>query len=118
MTLFTEQEREDVASILETVAADGLPEPRDLDVALDAIEAALSGPNRELRRVLLMAAASNQGGNSAAGAEIAALFGIPFPVTMEGLEEAAHREGFDPAKLWPWLQSQRLRQAFTTEGGE
>jgi hypothetical protein len=29
-----------VANILETVAKDGLPGPRDLDVALDAIESA------------------------------------------------------------------------------
>jgi hypothetical protein len=38
---FTENEREAVASILETVAKDGLPSPRDLDVALDAIEASI-----------------------------------------------------------------------------
>ena len=38
---FSETERDEVARILEIVARDGLPEPRDLDVALDAIEAAL-----------------------------------------------------------------------------
>lgn len=40
----TEDERDEIARILEIVAKDGLPEPRDLDVALDAIEAALSPP--------------------------------------------------------------------------
>ena len=39
---FTEEEREEIARILEIVARDGLPEPRDLDVALDAIQSALS----------------------------------------------------------------------------
>jgi hypothetical protein len=33
--------REEAAEVLETVARDGLPEPRDLDVALDAIECAI-----------------------------------------------------------------------------
>lgn len=37
----TEAQREEIARILEIVARDGLPGPRDLDVALDAIEAAL-----------------------------------------------------------------------------
>lgn len=36
----TGSRREAVANILETVAKDGLPGPRDLDVALDAIESA------------------------------------------------------------------------------
>lgn len=36
-----EAQREAIAKVLETVAQDGLPEPRDLDVALDAIEAVL-----------------------------------------------------------------------------
>jgi hypothetical protein len=33
--------REEAAKVLKTVARDGLPEPRDLDVALDAIECAI-----------------------------------------------------------------------------
>ena len=37
--------REEVARILEIVARDGLPGPRDLDVALDAIGSALSEPD-------------------------------------------------------------------------
>lgn len=37
----TESQREEIARILETVAKDGLPGPRDLDVALDAIGCAL-----------------------------------------------------------------------------
>lgn len=36
-----DQQRDEVARILQTVAADGLLGSRDLDVALDAIEAAL-----------------------------------------------------------------------------
>lgn len=38
----TGDRRDEVARILRIVAADGLPGPRDLDVALDAIEAALN----------------------------------------------------------------------------
>lgn len=37
----SESEREEIARIVETVGNDGLPGPRDLDVALDAIAAAL-----------------------------------------------------------------------------
>ncbi len=33
--------REEVAEVLQAVARDGLPEPRDLDVALDAIECSI-----------------------------------------------------------------------------
>lgn len=33
----TEEQREEVARILETIATDGLPHPRHLDSALDAI---------------------------------------------------------------------------------
>jgi hypothetical protein len=36
--MLTGDRRDEVARILEIVAKDGLPEPRDLDVALDAIE--------------------------------------------------------------------------------
>lgn len=35
--IMTDDQRDEIARILETVAADGLPDPRDLDVALDAI---------------------------------------------------------------------------------
>jgi hypothetical protein len=38
---FTETERQEIAEILEIVAKDGLPGPRDLDVALDAIQSVL-----------------------------------------------------------------------------
>lgn len=38
---FTDAQREQIATILETVARDGLKGPRDLDVALDAIGCAL-----------------------------------------------------------------------------
>lgn len=39
----TDEQREEIAAILEQIAANGLPGPRDLDVALDAIEATLTG---------------------------------------------------------------------------
>lgn len=38
--VLTGERRDEIAKILETVAKDGLPHPRDLDVALDAIESA------------------------------------------------------------------------------
>jgi len=38
---FTEEEREEIARILEMVAEDGLPHPKNLDAALDAIQSAL-----------------------------------------------------------------------------
>lgn len=38
---FTQEEREKVATILLTVEKEGLPMPRDLDVALDAIESSI-----------------------------------------------------------------------------
>lgn len=44
-TTLTGPRRDEVARILEMVAADGLPGPRDIDVALDAIEAALQAPD-------------------------------------------------------------------------
>lgn len=39
-----EKKREEVAKVLETVAKDGLPGPRDLDVALDAIFSIMQDP--------------------------------------------------------------------------
>jgi hypothetical protein len=44
--------REEVAEVLEVVARDGLPEPRDLDVALDAIASAVSDEIEKLRAAL------------------------------------------------------------------
>lgn len=41
--------REEWAAVIEQVARDGLPGPRDLDVALDAMEAALGIPAETLR---------------------------------------------------------------------
>lgn len=58
---------------------------------------------RYFLRVILMAAASCQGGHSEVGGMIAEMFDIPFPLTMENLETAAIKEGFDPKELWPWL---------------
>lgn len=40
----TDAQRAAIAGILEAVAKDGLPGPRDLDVALDAIQAILEAP--------------------------------------------------------------------------
>ena len=40
---FSDQIREDIARILETIARDGLEGPRDLDVALDAISESIVG---------------------------------------------------------------------------
>jgi hypothetical protein len=37
----TEESRQAIADILEVIAKDGLPGPRDLDVALDAIESSI-----------------------------------------------------------------------------
>lgn len=57
---------------------------------------------RQLLRALYMAAPNCQGGHSEAGQEIADLLGVPFPLRMNNLQTAAIRDGFDPAKLWPW----------------
>ena len=58
-------------------------------------------------RALYMCAAHCQGGHSEAGREAAMVLCIGFPVTMEGLEYAAKRDGFDVDELWPWLAKQR-----------
>jgi len=58
-------------------------------------------------RALLIAAAHCQGGHSDAGAAIAEVFGIPFPVTMQALEGAATARGYEPKELWPWLFKMR-----------
>ena len=42
--------REEMAAVLEGVAKDGMPHPRDLDVALDAIEAAVADALAQARR--------------------------------------------------------------------
>ena len=41
MPSLTEDSRQAIADILETIAREGLPGPRDLDVALDAIESSI-----------------------------------------------------------------------------
>jgi hypothetical protein len=66
--------------------------------------------NEKLERLLLMAAASCQGGHSYVGSEIARHFDIPFPLRMEALELAAHKRGYTSFDLWPWLVEQRKRQ--------
>jgi hypothetical protein len=62
----------------------------------------LKGRVRSLKQTLFMAPANCQGGSSEAGAHVAAALGVPFPVRMEALLEAAIRDGFDPDELWPW----------------
>jgi hypothetical protein len=64
--------------------------------------AELKGKVMSLKKALFMAAANCQGGSSEAGARVAAALGVPFPVRMEALREAAIRDGFDPKELWPW----------------
>lgn len=62
---------------------------------------------RHLVRMLLMAAASCQGGHSEVGGLIADYFKVPFPLSMQSLERAATSEGFEPRDLWPWLYKMR-----------
>lgn len=56
-----------------------------------------------LRIALFMCAAHCQGGHSEAGRRAAEALGVPFPIRMESLKRAARRDGYDPARLWPWL---------------
>ena len=55
-------------------------------------------------RLILTMAPSFQGGHSKTGAEIAELFGIPFPLTVTSLSKAARERGLAPYDLWPWLK--------------
>lgn len=55
------------------------------------------------RRALFMCAAHCQGGHSAAGAEVADVLGVPFPIRMTDLIAKARAEGENPAELWTWL---------------
>lgn len=83
---------------------------------LDDLLGELSWQVRELRerlfagdypKLALMAAAHCQGGHSHAGDQIASAFGIPFPLTMDGLALAAIRLGYKPSDVWPWLKDLR-----------
>ena len=67
----------------------------------------------KLRKTLYMCAASCQGGHSDAGQAAAGVLGIPFPVRMENLEDAAKRDGFDPGELWPWYY--KIRRVSKTQ---
>lgn len=58
-------------------------------------------------RALYMCAAHCQGGHSDAGREAAMVLCVGFPLTMDGLEYGAKRDGFNPDELWPWLAKQR-----------
>lgn len=57
---------------------------------------------REYRRVLFMCAAHHQGGLSVAGAVVADILRVPFPIRMENLILKAAGEGFDTEDLWPF----------------
>lgn len=46
--MFNEHTRSEIARILEVIASEGLSQPRDLDVALDAIEAIIEAQAPEL----------------------------------------------------------------------
>lgn len=69
-----------------------------------AIDADTRAEIAQLRVALLMCASHCQGGHSDAGAAAAKALGISFPITMEKLKRAARRDGYDPARLWPWLK--------------
>jgi hypothetical protein len=75
------------------------------------IVADLVNERDDTRKVLLMAASQHQGGHSGTGGAIADLFGIPYPLTMEGLEAKAIELKFDPKELWPWLAPMRAGKA-------
>lgn len=62
---------------------------------------------RSLRITILICAPHFQGGHSDAGARIADLFNIPFPLRMKSLAKAARKEGLKPEKLWPWWKQMR-----------
>ena len=79
---------------------DALPYYREQD-ALQRAEI------KKLRRVLLQAAPSHQGGHSTVGARIAEALSVPFPIEMKSLEAQAKYEGLDPDELWPWLKKMR-----------
>lgn len=56
-----EKQREEIAQILETIAAEGLPHPRHLDAALDAIADIMTpelDPGRQERLIMLAEEAS------------------------------------------------------------
>lgn len=62
---------------------------------------------RKAREALYRAAPSHQGGSSDTGRAIADALGVTFPLNVYDLERAARAEGYDPDKLWPWLNEQR-----------
>jgi hypothetical protein len=68
-----------------------------------------------LEETLLVAGAHCQGGHSEAGRRIADLFGIPFPLRMENLREAAVARKLDPADLWPWCYLKQRTNDHTTD---
>lgn len=60
---------------------------------------------RESLRLILMCAASFQGGHSRTGGELASFLGVPFPIRMGNLVKVADKHGFDRADIWPWLSA-------------
>jgi len=60
--------RDEIAAILETIARDGLPHPRDLDVALDAIVQHVEFPIQQTLKAIM----KKRGGPCAASANVMA----------------------------------------------
>jgi hypothetical protein len=58
------------------------------------------------REAIFLAAQHCQGGHSEAGAAIAKVLGVPFPLQMTSLIAALRSEGENPAKFYPWMIKQ------------
>lgn len=78
-------------------------------------------------RAILAAAGHCQGGHSDAGASIANLLGVPFPLTMPDLIACARANNENPALIWPWLRREptpftdaelAAAEVATQEGGD
>lgn len=68
-----------------------------------------------LEKALLMCAPSHQGGHSETGAEIAAAFDVPFPLSMDTLRPLAIGHGYLPYDLWPWLERMENGRTLSTK---
>jgi hypothetical protein len=98
------------------------PQPLPANECAEAVAAEREAglDQKQMLRAVLMAAAHCQGGHSDAGAEIADLLGLPFPLRMETLRRAATDHGFLPYDLWPWLERMEADRARSNaaEGGK
>lgn len=82
---------------------DGARSMHDAKAHLETVRGQIAAKDTYARLMITLATHA-QGGHSATGAEIAELIGIPFPIRMEGLSEAARNHDLDPDELWPWLK--------------